>query len=334
MGTSAPRTINVSITGEGEAQQGFDYTASPSEGARVFVDGWQVRFDRILTTVANIRLNRPGTTPSDQSIIGAAVFTSPQAFAVDLVRPGPLTATDGDTAVPLLVIGGAGAALDPMVRYAFSFDAVRARAAATNVNLDEAAVTAYEEMLRRGWTWLFEGTATYRGVAPPPGSAFASYPTTVRLRFGFGADTRYVNCNNPDNGGDDAPGVAPNAGASVTAQITVHIDHMFWSALGIEDPALRFDPIAARAQNGLVTLDDLRGVVPTNLRDRMNRPVPDRGGQTVGYTARNPDALSFDLGGNSGIADLREFLAFSQRASPHLNGDGLCAVRPSSEITF
>ncbi|MFO0630293.1 MAG: hypothetical protein U0325_32355 [Polyangiales bacterium] len=331
--TNAARTLHVTLTGEGEAQNGFDYTAAPPMGERVFVDGWELRFRRVITTVANVRLNRPGTTPSDPSMVGAPVFTSPRSFAVNAAKAGSITSGDGETSIPLLVIPGAdgGGALDPMVRYAFSFDLVGASAAATNVNLDEGDVVAYEEMLRRGWTWLFEGTATYRGVAPMAGSAFASYPTTVAFRFGFGADARYLNCNNPDNGGD-VPGVAPNANNAVTAQITLHIDHLFWGALGAEDPPLRFDHLAARARGagdmGEVTMDDLMGVVPTNLRDRMNRAVGDRGGQTMGYTARDPNALRVDLGGNTGLNDLRDVLAFSQRASGHLNSEGLCTIRP------
>jgi len=337
--TSAARTIHVAITGEGEAQNGFDYTASPPMGERVVVDGWQLRFDRVIATVANVRLNRPGTSPSDRTVVGDAVYTSPAAFAVNVARMGTLTGTDGDTSIPLMVIpAGTSGPLDPTVRYAFSYDLVSARASATNVNLDGGDVTAYQEMLTRGWTWLFEGTATYQGAAPAAGSAFASFPTTVRFRFGFGAEARYINCDNPDNGGDDLPGVAPNASRAVTAQITLHVDHLLWGALGVEDPPLRFDHIAARARGagtmGEVTLDDLMGVVPTNLRDRMNRAVADRGAQTMGYTARNPNALSFDLGGNTGITDLRDFLAFSQRASGHLNGEGLCAVRPLGALRY
>jgi hypothetical protein len=338
--TTAARTINVTVTGEGEAQNGFDYAATPPMGERVFVDGWELRFRRVITTVSNVRLNRPGTTPSDQSMVGAAVYTSPRAFAFNAAKTGSITSGDGETSIPLMVIPSAdgGGALDPMVRYAFSFDLVAASAAATNVNLDEGDVTAYEEMLRKGWTWLFEGTATYRGTAPMAGSAAASFPTTIAFRFGFGADARYINCNNPDNGGDDLPGVAPNANNAVTAQITLHIDHLFWGALGAEDPPLRFDHIASRARGtgamGEVTMDDLMGVVPTNLRDRMNRAVADRGGQTMGYTARDPNSLSFDLGGNTGLNDLRDYLAFSQRASGHLNSEGLCAIRPSGTFRY
>lgn len=336
--TSAPRTIQVSISGEADAVNGFDYNANPGDGERVVVDGWQLRFSRVITTIARVRLNRPSTTPTDPAAVGADVFTSPAVFAVNVAKAGPLM-SGGDTAIPLAVIASpdGGGSLDPMVRYAFSFDTSPASPAATNVNLDAADVTAYEEMLRKGWTWLIEGTATYRGAAPMAGTSFESYPTTVRFRFGFGADARYLNCNNPDNG-DESPGVAPNPSRAVTAQITLHVDHFLWGALGVEDPPLRFDQFAARARamgdGAEVTLDDLVGVVPTNLRDRMDRPVPDRGGQTSGYTARNPDALSFDLGGNTGVSDLRDFVAFSHRASGHLNSEGLCAVRPNGALRY
>src|SRR4051812_45076669 len=49
------RTIRVSISGEDLGQFGFDYSAAPTAGAIVFVDGWEVRFARILVTVANLR---------------------------------------------------------------------------------------------------------------------------------------------------------------------------------------------------------------------------------------------------------------------------------------
>ena len=342
MATNAPRTVQVSISSEGFGQQGFAYAAMPPDGEPVFVDGWEVRFTRILVTVKNVRLNGPGTTPSDPAAVGGAVALNPRAYAVNVQKAGPVTGAGGgeETAIPLFVFTAAdsGAALDPTVRYAFSYDAVAATMAATNVNLDAGDVTAYQTMVTRGWTQLLEGTATYRGTAPAPGSAFAAFPTAVRFSFGFGAPSTYANCNNPDNGADGAPGVQPSANGRARAQITFHMDHAFWESLGREDPPLHFDPIAARAMGsgamGVVTLDDLMGVVPTNLRDRMSRAVADRGGQTMGYTARNAAALSLDPGGTAGINDLRDFVAFSARASGHLNADGLCAVRPSGALRF
>jgi hypothetical protein len=341
-GTRDARTIQVSISSEELGQQGADYTATPAEGAIVLVDGWELRFARILVTIGNVRLNQPGTSPSDQSMVGAAVASVPGAFAVDVQKPGPLTGAGGapETAIPLAVIRApaAGGALDPSVRYAFSYDAVAATAGAVNVNLDAGGVALYEQMVRRGWSQYVEGTATYRGTTTGLAPVFAEYPSAVTFRLGWAAPAQYLNCNNPDNGSKDMPGVQPSATTSARAQLTFHMDHLFWGALGVEDPPPHFDHFASRAQLvggvSVVTLDDLMGVVPTNLVDRMMRPVPDRGGQTMGYTPRNPSALSLDLGGNSSLRDVRDFVTFSARAGGHLNADGLCFVRPSGPITY
>ncbi|MFO0645612.1 MAG: hypothetical protein U0326_05190 [Polyangiales bacterium] len=340
--TNTPRTVQVSLSSETLGQQGFAYTPTPAAGDLVFVDGWEVRFSRILVTVKNVRLNARGASASDPAAVGASVALNPRAYAVNAHAAGPLTGASGgeETAIPLFVFTAAdsGAALDAATRYALSYDVVAATRSATNVNLDAGDLTAYESMISHGWTQLIEGTATYRGVAPAAESPLASYPTTVRFSFGFGAPARYMNCQNPDNGADDAPGVQPSAVGRARAQLTFHMDHAFWEALNREDPPLHFDAMAARATGtgamATLSLDDLAGVAPTNLRDRMNRPVPDRGAQTAGYTPRNPAALSYDPAGASGINDLRDFVAFSARASAHLNADGLCAVRPSGPITW
>nr|MBK7070434.1 hypothetical protein [Deltaproteobacteria bacterium] len=224
------------------------------------------------------------------------------------------------------------------MRYAFSYDGVAATPGATNVNLDAAGVALYEQMIRRGWSQYIEGTATYRGAATGLAPAFADYPTAVTFRLGWAAPAQYINCYNPENGGDEMPGVQPSASTAARAQITFHMDHLFWGALGVENPPLHFDQYASRARTTAgvseVTLDDLQGVAPTNLLDRMMRPVPDRGAQTMGYTPRSASALSFDLGGTSGIRDLRDFVTFSARSYGHLNADGLCFVRPSGAITY
>lgn len=337
-----PRTIQVSVSSEELGQQGFDYASMPAAGAIVFVDGWELRFSRILVTLGNIRINRPGASTSDRSSVGAAVASVPGSFAVDIQKPGPLTGAGGapETAIPLAVIRApsAGGSLDTTVRYAFSYDGVPATPGATNVNLDAAGVALYEQMIRRGWSQYIEGTATYRGTTTGLAPAFADYPTSVTLRLGWAAPAQYINCNNPENGGDEMPGVQPSASTAARAQITFHMDHLFWGALGVENPPLHFDQYASRARTTAgaseVTLDDLQGVVPTNLLDRMMRQVPDRGAQTMGYTPRSASALSFDLGGTSGIRDLRDFVTFSARSYGHLNADGLCFVRPSAAITY
>jgi hypothetical protein len=340
--TREPRTIQVSVSSEDLGQLGFDYTATPASGAIVFVDGWELRFSRILLTLANIRLSGPGASPSDRSSVGALVASVPGSFAVDVQKPGALAGAGGapETAIPLAVIRApsAGGSLDTTVRYAFSYDAVAATPGATNVNLDASGVALYQQMIRRGWSQYIEGTATYRGATAGLAPAFADYPSEVTFRLGWAAPVQSINCNNPDNGGDEMPGVQPSATTAARAQITFHMDHLFWGALGVENPPLHFDQFASRARTGAggseVTLDDLQGVAPTHLVDRQMRPVPDRGAQTMGYTPRNAAALSFDLGGTSGIRDLRDFVTFSARSNGHLNADGLCFVRPSGPITY
>jgi hypothetical protein len=342
--SNEPRTIHVTLSSEQLGQRGFDYTPTPAPDQIVFVDGWEVRFDQILVTVGNVRLNLPGNNPSDPMVLGAEQARERRAFAVDAKKMGAFTAAGGgsDTAIPLFAFrtDSGGRALDPMIRYAVSFDTLRARGDATNVNLTRDQFADYNEMIARGWTLLLTGTATYRGVQPMPGSPEANYPTRVRFRYGLGAPASYVNCQNPENGADGAPGVAPRTTGAARAQITLHMDHLFWLRLNVEDPPPRFDHFAARATPGamgdpaLSTLDDLMGVPATNIVDRMMLPVPDRGGQTRGYTAMSSRLIAESNGAPLTDNDLRAFVAFSSRAMVHMNADGLCAVRPSGTYTF
>ncbi|MDP3276070.1 MAG: hypothetical protein Q8Q09_12795 [Deltaproteobacteria bacterium] len=332
---NAPRVIQVTASSETLGQEGFAYTATPAEGDIVFVDGWEVRFTSILLSVSGVRLDLPAGNAADQSMVGAAVAREPRTFAIDLKKMGNFPGAGGgtETSIPLFAFTqtGAGAPLDPMVRYAFSFDVVNASANATNVNLTQAQFADYNEMIAKQWSTLVSGTATYRGRAPEPMSAAASYPQSVGFRFGFSAPASYINCNNPDNGMDSAPGVAPRTTGPVRAQVTFHTDHFFWLRLNVEDPPLHFDQFAARARmmgaNAEVSLEDLQGVAPTNLMDRMNRPIVDRGEQTMGYMRRT-ERLAGEPNGATGVDDMRTFVAFAARGMGHMNADGLCAIRP------
>lgn len=338
-----PATINVTVSSEDLGQQGFDYTASPAMDQIVVVDGWELRFDSILTTLSNVRLNQPGTMPADQSAVGALVAQDPRSFAIDAHKPGAFTGAGGgsETAIPLFAFRqtSAGTPLDTNTRYAFSYDITAASGDASNVNLSPAQFDDYREMIAKRWTILLTGTATYRGAPAMAGSVSADIPTSVRFRYGFGAPASYINCNNPDNGGEGSPGIAPRTTGSINGQITLHMDHFFWLRLNVEDPPPHYDLFAARATPGamgmaaLSTLDDLVGVAPTNLQDRMMRPIPDRGAQTMGYTPMG-ERLIAETNGASGLDDMRAFVAFSARSFAHFNADGLCFVRPNGPITF
>jgi len=81
-------------------------------------------------------------------------------------------------------------------------------------------------------------------------------------------------------------------------QITVHADHLFYDSLVSEEPALRFDPIAAADadDDGDVTMDEL-------------------GAADIG--AYDP--------GNLPIDDLWSFLAAQAQTMGHVDGEGHCA---------
>jgi hypothetical protein len=151
-----------------------------------------------------------------------------------------------------------------------------------------------------------------------------------------------LNCVNPDLGSGIDPGsdlanrgIQANSNGAVYAQITVHVDHLFWDKLKQEGTPLRFDPIAAWAPADTSTtplaLDGLNKSLSATFAD--GTPLPDRAAyQNVpgGYTSdqSNPDQVLLDLNGvsSSSVKNLADFIAFSAQSQMHLNADGLCYV--------
>src|SRR5688572_6038828 len=82
--------LTVTISGEGSALTGFSFPAAANEPS--FVDGWDVKFDRILVTVDNIVLtDRPDMSPTDQSVTGPVIAKATGPWAVDMTKPGAPT---------------------------------------------------------------------------------------------------------------------------------------------------------------------------------------------------------------------------------------------------
>lgn len=81
-------------------------------------------------------------------------------------------------------------------------------------------------------------------------------------------------------------------------QITVHADHLFYDSIVAEEPALRFDPIAAADtdDDGVVTMAELAAT----------------------------DIGAYDPG-NLAIDDLWSFLAAQAQTMGHVDGEGHCA---------
>lgn len=79
-----PGTILVTVSGESLALDGYAFPPSPGEEA-AFVDGWEVKFERLLVTVGNIVLSEdPDLSPTDQSRTGKPVARAAGPWVVDL----------------------------------------------------------------------------------------------------------------------------------------------------------------------------------------------------------------------------------------------------------
>jgi hypothetical protein len=120
---------------------------------------------------------------------------------------------------------------------------------------------------------------------------------TVSFDWLLGARTTNSDCT---NGVDDTQGVVVAEDATVEAEITVHIEHVFYDTLGVEGPGLVMDPMVALAgEDGVVTTDELAAA-------DIDPTVYDRG--------------SYD------VDDMLGFITVSASSQAHLNGEGLCTL--------
>jgi hypothetical protein len=241
-----------------------------------FVDGWSVAFEHYVLAVSNVELADANT--EDVVASDAGVYVVDLAQAPDPVDVTHLVAAPG--------------------RYRFSWGSLSPTAAATNVNgVDEGVLTA---MIEGGYNAHLAGTAT-------------KDTRTVTFDWGLSNPASYVFCANGEDGTD---GVVLDADAENEAQLTWHVDHLYWDRLGVEEADLRFEGIAAWADaDGVIALDDLAGSPTAALEDRDGNVILDEDG----------DPLAYDDAG-LGLANLRDFLLFSARESGHLDGVGECSV--------
>ncbi|MBX3205236.1 MAG: hypothetical protein KF764_09210 [Labilithrix sp.] len=360
--------LTVTISGEGAALTGFAFPAASSNDL-AFVDGWDVKFDRILVTVDGIRLSdNPDTSPTDQAQTGAVVATAKGPWAVDMSKPGAVTDIKPRTQVSPLADhdhdghshGATGKdplaqplarfdaldgnkSFDPAQRYAFGFDIVGASADAQLTNLDEAAKADYADMLAKGYSVLYVGTATFKGVdclSSDPSYDFSKLPKTVKFRFGFTSPTTYKNCQNSDLRGKAFDGEEAQRGVQVSeqggtvAQITLHVDHPFWSTVDHDAAELFFDQMAAVASpDGTLVTEDLAKLDFTSFKDAEGKALPWRSciaAKPVKSGARRFDSGSVAVNPNaapeSALRNYADYVTYQQSTQGHLNAAGLCAV--------
>ena len=342
--------VQVTFSGETFSVKGLPF-APANEGDPVFVDGWTLHFDEVLIAVGNVRLTDGIAPPTavDPRPLKATVAQKVGPYIVDMHKPNGLVGADGVAPAQEIFTWAKrddGKALSTTSKYAFSYDVVPATASATQINLsaDQAADVAL--MVSKGWSKLYRGTAVYVGtghVADPVADAkFAAFPTTLHFIAGLNDANQVLDCVNPSNGsagGQDSGadlsrrGIQVKPSGNTVAQITLHVDHLFWDKLTIEGTPLRFDPVAAWAtaanSNAATPLDLSSLDKPLSTTFADGTPLPDRAPyQNVpgGYTSdqSNPAQVVLETSGVSTVKNLADFLAFSNQSEMHLNADGLC----------
>ncbi|MET0795055.1 MAG: hypothetical protein ABW061_26290 [Polyangiaceae bacterium] len=356
-----PGNIWFAASGEVLALTGYAFPPA-SDADAAFVDGWDVRFSHLLTTIDKITLSEnPDYQKGSQALTGKVVAEVDGPWAVDLSHGDPRYLPGkggaGEQAVPIAALAtqnknGGEAFSSDGTRYAFGFDVVPAKDDAQNVNLDPEALADYQEMVSAGCAVLYVGTATFKGDASFPGCVTEetkSWPTTVHFRLCFKSPTSYLNCQNPDNDpakpiSDDEEserGIAFLSNSSVIAQVTLHTDHPFWDSVLHDSPA-HFDQFAARAvasgSGGSVTLDDTIGVDYTAYTDAQGNavdwrycvePPTDVHPKLIGAMRFDPHGVPSATGSDpaTGLRDYYDFATYNQSTQGHLNSDGLCFVR-------
>lgn len=131
----------------------------------------------------------------------------------------------------------------------------------------------------------------------------------VEFEFGFPFEVTLDRCH---SGFDDSDGLVIADGAVAEAQLTIHLDHLFFDDYASEAPALRFDAMAAMAPpDGPLTLDDL--AAQDNLSDLVD-------------VAGSPLELAYDPGPEFAPVpeNLREFVVAAATTTGHFNGEGHC----------
>jgi hypothetical protein len=343
------RSIRVTFSGETFGVDGLPYTDC-SNTDPFFVDGWSVFIDEYLVVIDNIRLNATAGNV-DQTNVGALVATSRGGpWVVDMHKPQGFVGKDGTEPAGALYLFTApdnGGQFDTAVKYAFSYDVAQAKAAALTVNLSTDQVSGdFQTMVNKHYSKFIRGRAVFAGTPGYAGDAtldgkFRAFPTTINWTFGWDDHGSAINCINPDFGLDDtdpgARGIQVSPTGAVVAQITLHVDHVFWDKLRIEGTPLRFDQVAAWVNSGNsasnpLELSTLGKPLAATFAD--GTPLPDRAPKQPTAACYdpadqpNPAQVVLEPGGvpSSSVSNLADFMAFSGQSQMHLNADGICFI--------
>jgi hypothetical protein len=161
---------------------------------------------------------------------------------------------------------------------------------------DPAAV---ETMRANGWSMLIEGAAQHDAE-------------TVRFSLGFPLAIRNSGCH---SGVDGTDGLVVANGSVTEAEVTIHLDHLFFDTYANDEASMRFEPYAAVASDGVMTLDSLATQELASPIDRTGTTIADAGGAPVVY---DPGPLTLSE------RNLRGYVLAAATTVGHFNGEGHC----------
>lgn len=287
--------LSVMLQTEDAAIEGMD---AGSEGATIR-DGWSVDFDTYLATVGGVHI---GSTTEDGVVKKAA-----GTYVVDLHN------IDAN-GVELWSLEGVAPG-----RWNFGFLTPATTDAERHESASEADLT---EMKAKGWNYLIKGkiAQTAGKSCPPkklakPGTKTANgekndnpcYDApTVSFVLGADAQTHYGPCEV-----DEVAGVALTDGATASAAITMHVDHLFFNGFGIHDESKvnRYAQWLADCDlnlDGNVTMEEL-----TKIKLAQIAELDDR------YSMTNPPIK---------METMADYLKAQLKTQGHFQGEGECPI--------
>ena len=278
-------TVELTVSGGTALRQGFPH--KEGEVLHKFIDGWTSTFSKFIVVLGHINLSRPQTGEVVSEWKGSIMLNMKSPTIQNGTTPGTAIITElKDVPAIRLNLG-------------FSLEAATSKTEKRSVDPKDA-----EDMIKNGWSVLFEGEAKRK-------------EETIKFRFGLALPTVFTKCT---NGKDNTLGLAVEANKKTGALIYLHAVHLFWDGLGITNARLRFDPMAAVAgSDKLVTAQELEKQDLTQLKGADGKDLKDKNGKPIFYD-------------DSGLlppekTNLLEFVRLNLRNSIHFNGLGLCNTK-------
>ncbi len=282
--------LDLRISGEQGALEGFPHRpvgnhdhdhgngGEHADQQVAFADGWSLRFTKYLVAVGDIELE---TADGD-------LHRDDAIYVADLTRGEPVFVGYPE--------------LSARRWDGFSFSVRPPTDADQVIPVDGAQPEDVSRLVDGKFNYWIEGHAS-KG------------DREVTFAWGLDNPVRNTDCT---NGVDGTQGIVVRNNRTTTAEITIHVEHLFWHSLGAEQTDLRFDAIAAVAgADGDISWDALATQLLSDLRDADGERLLDAEGNPLIY---NP--------ASTGAQNLQNFILEATRTQAHLSGTGLCRPEP------